>query len=391
MKIVDVCAFYSVHGGGVKTYVDQKLKALPGLGHDITLIVPGEEDRIELIGQASRIIHLKSPTFPLDRRYRYFSNEAALHSALDRLGPDVVEASSPWSSASMVGRWRGSAVRSLVMHADPLATYAYRWLRPMMSHRWIDRTCKPWWDHLRNLDKAFDIVVSANGSLTHRLTDGGVQRAVTIPMGVEPSLFSPALRSSQLRATLLAGCGLTDDATLLIAVGRLASEKRLPLLIDAVQAAGRSQPVGLLIIGDGPERARIERHIGDNPHIRLIPPERDRKRLATLMASADALVHGCESETFGMVAAEARASGLPLIVPNVGGAFAQMTPGAAVAYDAANGRALLAAVNRVAGDRDGKMQSCARRVADQNATMATHFADLCQRYDSMLDRKSRAA
>ena len=391
MKIVDVCAFYSVHGGGVKTYVDQKLSVLPECGHDITLIVPSEDDRVENVSKAARIVHLKSPLFPLDRRYRYFSNEEALHTALDRLGPDVVEASSPWSSASMVGRWNGTAVRSLVMHADPLAAYAYRWLHPPLSRRWIDRTFKPYWDHLRALDAAFDIVVSANGSLTNRLTEGGVQRAVTIPMGVEPSLFSPALRSLELRETMLASCRLESDATLLIAVGRIAAEKRLPLLIDAAQAAGRSHPVGLLIVGDGPERPKIERHIGDNPHIRLLPPERDRNRLAMLMASADALVHGCESETFGMVAAEARASGLPLIVPNIGGASAQLTPGAGVAYEAANGRSLLAAINRVAEDHEGHIRACAKSAAEHNPTMASHFSDLCQRYSSLVGRRSQAA
>jgi alpha-1,6-mannosyltransferase len=44
------------------------------------------------------------------------------------------------------------------------------------------------------------------------------------------------------------------------------------------------------------------------------------------MASADALIHGCETETFGLVASEALASGLPLIVPDRGGASAVAQP-----------------------------------------------------------------
>ena len=39
------------------------------------------------------------------------------------------------------------------------------------------------------------------------------------------------------------------------------------------------------------------------------------------LASADALVHGCEAETFCLVAAEARASGTPMIVPDRGAVF----------------------------------------------------------------------
>jgi hypothetical protein len=47
MRIVDVCAFYTPHGGGVKTYVEQKLKIGPTLGHEIIILAPG--DRYEVI------------------------------------------------------------------------------------------------------------------------------------------------------------------------------------------------------------------------------------------------------------------------------------------------------------------------------------------------------
>ena len=46
MRIVDVSAFYSPAGGGVRTYVEAKLKAAPRLGHELIVIVPGERDVI---------------------------------------------------------------------------------------------------------------------------------------------------------------------------------------------------------------------------------------------------------------------------------------------------------------------------------------------------------
>ena len=64
---------------------------------------------------------------------------AALHAALDRLAPDFVEVSSPWRSPSMVARWRPEVPKALVMHADPLAAYAYRWLGPVLARDTIDR------------------------------------------------------------------------------------------------------------------------------------------------------------------------------------------------------------------------------------------------------------
>ena len=295
----------------------------------------------------------------------------------------------------MVARWRGDAVRALIMHADPLASYAYRWLHPMMSHATIDQVVRPWWDHIRQLNDGFDLVVCANESLTGRLVRGGINRAVTVPMGIEPGLFSPGRRDEALRAALLAQCGLAKDAHLLLSVGRMASEKRLPMIIDAVAAAGQTAPVGLVMIGDGPERTRVERHIRRNPHIRLLSPERDRSRMATLLASADALVHGCESETFGMVAAEARASGLPMIVPDSGGASAQLAPGAGTSYRAGDATALTAAIMRFAaadeGGAAGQWRAAAIAASQHPISMTDHFMALCHHYARLLAPATRAA
>ena len=138
MRIVDVCAFYAPGGGGVKTYVERKLRAGPAAGHEIVVLAPGERYEERHFGRDARIVTLPAPSFPLDRAYRYFDDEAALHAALDRLRPDMVEVSSPWTSAAMVARWRGSAPRALVMHSDPLAAYAYRWFGGIATRETID-------------------------------------------------------------------------------------------------------------------------------------------------------------------------------------------------------------------------------------------------------------
>lgn len=43
MHIVDVCAFYTPHGGGVKTYVERKLRASMATGHRVTILAPARE------------------------------------------------------------------------------------------------------------------------------------------------------------------------------------------------------------------------------------------------------------------------------------------------------------------------------------------------------------
>ena len=334
MRIVDVCAFYSPHGGGVKTYVEQKMRIGPQLGHEIIILAPG--DRAEVIekGPNARIVFIPAPRFPLDRKYWYFRDEPALHDAITALAPDFLEVSSPWRSASMVARWPGDAPRALVMHADPLSAYAYRWFEPIMSREAIDRQFEPFWRHLRELGHSFDRVVCASGELRDRLAAGGVANTVLHPMGIEDGLFSPARRSMALRRRMLALCELPENAKLLIGVGRLSPEKRWPMIVDAVMAASQQMPIGLVILGAGRHKARILKQIQGNPHIRLLATEKDRVKFATLLASADALIHGCEAETFCMAAAEARASGVPVIVPDRGGAADHARGGAGVTYRA---------------------------------------------------------
>lgn len=383
MRVVDVCAFYTPAGGGVRTYVERKLKAAPAAGHEMIILAPGQENRIEERGDGARIEWLASPRFPLDRRYGYFADEAQVHAALDRLRPDVVEASSPWRSASMVADWRGDARRVLVMHADPLSAYAYRWFGRLADRETIDRGFGWFWRHLQRLDRSYDAVVSASPSLSHRLSEGGLRNVVTNPMGVDPGIFDPALRDPALRARLLERCALPEDATLLVGVGRHAAEKRWSMVVDAAISAAATRPVGLLLIGEGRDSAKLARRIGDNPHIHLLSPIRDRIALARTMASADALIHGCEAETFCIVAAEALASGLPLIAPDRGGAFDQARASGGVIYRSGSAIDAARAIRRFVDVPPPRPTAPAR-------TMDQHFDELFALYH-WLDTPARRA
>ena len=368
MKLVDVCAFYAPKGGGVRTYVDRKLKAGAALGHEVVVIAPGEEDRVEERGARARIVWLKSTVFPLDFNYRYFSDVPALYAALDREAPDMVEASSPWRSASLVGEWRGTAPRALIMHADPLSAYAYRWFDGVAPRPVIDKAFDRYWRHLRKLDTQFDMIVSASQGLSDRLTNGGLAGVVTNPMGVDPGVFAPGMRDARVR---------------------FAPEKRWPMLVDAVTAAGTRRPVGLVLAGQGRDLKNIERRIAGNPHIRILAPITDRAELARVMASADALVHGCEAETFCMVAAEARASGLPLIAPDEGGAADQARASAGWIYESANAAAAAETIVEYCIARESGIDGPRAQIPSPRV-MDDHFAELFASYARLVrDNRNR--
>ena len=380
MKIVDVCAFYSPMGGGVKTYVRQKLAIGPTLGHEIVIIVPGSGHGVEHFGRDARIVTIPGKKFPLDGRYHYFDDAREVHAALTREQPDYVEASSPWNSASIVADWTGAAPRALIMHADPLSAYAYRWFGKIFARATIDRQFDWFWRHLRRLDSHYDHVICAGDSLADRLIDGGLKRVRTVPMGIERDVFSPALRSEKLRRAMLERCALGPDATLLIAVGRHAAEKRWPLVITAATAAGARRAVGLIQIGGGGETSRLQREARANPHIQFLPPTNDRAALAAMLASADALIHGCEAETFCMVAAEARASGLPIIAPDEGGASDQVKAGAGLIYISGDSRSAANAIVRFADNRP-KFGQEAHQKSGSVERIDNHFRNLFALYE----------
>ncbi len=104
----------------------------------------------------------------------------------------------------------------------------------------------------------------------------------------------------------------------------------------------------------------------------------DRDELARIYASADLLVHGSGAETYGLVVAEAIASGLPIVAPAGGGAGDLAHSGYSRRYrpgDAADGaRAVLTALS---GELDPPTSLPPRSLDD-------HFVDLFALYERLV-------
>jgi alpha-1,6-mannosyltransferase len=380
MKIVDVSAFYAPHGGGVRTYVECKIAYAERTGIDLVVVIPGEEDGEDRRPGGARVISVASPKLIFDGRYRYFKSAGPVHDILDAEQPDIVEASSPWRTASIVADWKGPARKALFMHADPMAVYAYRWFGQVAPRDTIDRTFAPYLNHLRRAAAKFDTVVCCNPDLEARLRHAGIPNVTMIPLGIEPNRFSPSLRSAELRAKMLSQCHLPENARLLVAICRLSAEKRLPMVIEAVSVASAREPVGLIIIGVGRDRPTVLKAIGGNPHIRLIDGVRDRALLARMLASADGFIHGCESETYGIVVAEAASSGVPLILPDEGGAVAFADPSCSVSYRAANPAALVRALDQFLDHDPAELLAAAAHRAEKVFCIDNHFDNLIDTY-----------
>jgi alpha-1,6-mannosyltransferase len=144
------------------------------------------------------------------------------------------------------------------------------------------------------------------------------------------------------------------------------------------------------LIGDGPRRAKLELMACRAGTVGVLPRLDDRHEVARLMASADALVHGCEAETFCLVAAEARASGTPMIIPDRGAALDLLAPHAGEAYRAGNERSLESAIARFV-EGGVELQRAAAVRASSLRSMDQHFADLFAHYGAVGLRAFRPA
>jgi alpha-1,6-mannosyltransferase len=333
MRIADVNEFYAPTGGGVRTYIDRKMAILADMGHDLTVIAPGPEARTEERAGGGRVIYVRAPRMPIDPTYGLFWDPAPVTALLDALDPDVVECSSPWKPAWIVADWQGRALKAFFMHNDNVEAYPKRWLERFASPEAIEQGFAWYSRYLNSFLERYDTVVTNGPALTRRLHARGVRVDATMTLGIDRAPFSPTLRDEALRSGLLAQCGLPPDAHLLIGIGRHHREKRWMTVVDAVIRAGTVAPVGLVLIGHGGGSREVERRAAGSPHIRLFNPVYDRARLARIMASCDAYIHGSVSEPFGLVVSEALASGAPLIVPSVGGAAEVAEPAFAETFD----------------------------------------------------------
>jgi len=178
----------------------------------------------------------------------------------------------------------------------------------------------------------------------------------------------------------VAAAGAPAGAPLLVVVCRLHPEKRVFTLIEAVQRVERTQPLAVAIYGDGPLRELVKVAVRRAP-IHLAGFVRERPSLARAVASADALLHGSSAETFGLVVAEALCAGVPLIVPDAGGASDLAGPDYAETYAAGDADGCAAAILRLLDRDPARVRGAARAAAARIVrTPEQHFGDLFATY-----------
>ncbi len=105
----------------------------------------------------------------------------------------------------------------------------------------------------------------------------------------------------------------------LIAVGRLEPEKRIEDILAAIaRIAGAYPSLGLFIVGEGRERARLQKMVQELGLQRRVQFLGNRPDARGLMQSAQAFIQASAYEGYGMTLIEAALAGVPIITSDVG-------------------------------------------------------------------------
>jgi len=174
--------------------------------------------------------------------------------------------------------------------------------------------------YLRKLHNRTMATLVPTPALVAALQTRGYRNVSVLSRGVELSQFSPARRSSALRASW----GVAEDDLVVVHVGRLAKEKNVGSVMLAFAAIQARVPnAKLVLVGDGPLRKLLQ----DNcPHAHFAGL-RQGEDLATHYASGDLFLFPSTTETYGNVVPEALASGVPVLAYDYAAAANVVRPG----------------------------------------------------------------
>ena len=371
--------------GGLGRHVDALARELAAAGHDVCVVTRGEaahaldehRDGVRVRRAAVDPLAIDLTTESL-LAWTQASEHALVRAALPvvrRWRPDVVHAHD-WlvaqSAVTLAGVTGAPVV--LTMHASEAGRHQ-GWLpQPLNTaihsvERWIAHEAG-----------AVITCSSAMHDEAVRLFELDPRRVTVVPNGIDAPRWRVSRSAREQARARHAG-----DGPLLVFAGRLVHEKGVQTLLDAMPALRDRYPgVRLMVIGTGvhedalqlrARRRRIARHVEWSGHV----AEED---LAPMLAAGDVAVVPSLYEPFGIVALEAAAARVPVVLARTGGLTDLVDAGlASASFQPGDVAGLVAALASVLDDPATAARAAARagRLVRREYTwsaVATHTADV---------------
>ena len=304
MRIGMMADLYKPHISGVTNYIDLNKRYLERLGHEVFVFTFKDnnyEDEEEHVIRSPGISVLDFG-FSVNLR---FSREA--RNILKTM--DIVHVHHPFVSGSLtVSFCKRRKIPIVFTNHTRYDLYVQAYLPPFAEA--IGETAIE--TFIPAFCRAVDLVITPSAGMMGVLKKLGVDsEIVVVPNGVDIKRFQE-VSQKQDRSLL----GFNQDDVLLAFVGRLGAEKNLPFLLRSFAGAFQAyNQIGLILIGDGPERENLKHlvhHMEIEDRVKftgLIP----YIELPKYLAMADAFVTASVTEVHPLSVIEAMATGLPVL------------------------------------------------------------------------------
>jgi glycosyltransferase involved in cell wall biosynthesis len=290
MRIVIVTDAWRPQTNGVVSTLAHTVECLRSFGHDVALITP----------QGFRT--LPCPSYP-EIRLAVLPG-AKVRRTLEAFAPDAVHIATEGSLGLAARRY---CVRRGLNFTTSYHTQFPQYLRSRLpipvglTYRW-----------LLGFHGAARACMVSTTSLQADLEKWGFRNVVRWQRGVDTQLFRPQSK------------GFLDlPRPVAVYVGRLAIEKNIDAFLKMPWRGSK------LVVGDGPERARLEASFPEA----VFAGYRFGEQLAAYLAAGDVFVFPSRTDTFGLVNLEAMACGLPVAAYPVTGPIDVVEDGVTGALD----------------------------------------------------------
>lgn len=189
------------------------------------------------------------------------------------------------------------------------------------------------WPLARHIYRNADAIVATGEHVKAFLTGHGVsaERIVVFPFSVDNDMYSRAVEESE-KAVLRRGLGISEDAPVVLYLGRLSQEKGVDILIEAFATylhSSSDEETVLVVAGTGSEEPRLKekaRTLGIEDRTRWPGYVKAAETVGYYAISTTMVLPSVElpdyRETWGLTVNEAMNQGVPVIVSDTVGAGA---------------------------------------------------------------------
>jgi glycosyltransferase involved in cell wall biosynthesis len=292
---------YPPEVNGVARTIGLMAEGLQRRGHSIQLVRPRQNghDHAANLENFSEVLR---PGIPIPR-YTQLKMGMPSRRALERewreARPDLVHIATEgplgWSALA--------AARRLEI---PVATDFHTNFHTYMRDYGMAWLARPVAAYLRSFHNRAACTMVPTREIAEALASQRFERLRVVGRGVDPAVFSPEKRTSELRASW----GANDDTLVALCVSRFAHEKNFAVVIRGYEAMRRIRPdAKLVLVGDGPLADELrKKNVGY-----VIAGRKVNGELSRHYASADVFLFPSMTETWGNVTLEAMASGLGVV------------------------------------------------------------------------------